>query len=74
MFTTKLVESFILLSCHAGADSERGRRGGHGLEPDVAAPDSNPFTTEAALRICLAAEVPGNDLGLIVYMRCRCLW
>ena len=31
---------------------------GHGLEPDIAAPDSNPFATELALTICLHADVP----------------
>ncbi|MDP9353033.1 MAG: hypothetical protein M3P51_16045 [Chloroflexota bacterium] len=31
---------------------------GHGLEPDIAAPDSNPFATEIALLICLQADVP----------------
>ncbi len=31
---------------------------GHGLEPDIMAPDSNPFATELALLICLQAEVP----------------
>jgi hypothetical protein len=31
---------------------------GNGLEPDIAAPDSNPFATELALSICLAADVP----------------
>lgn len=31
---------------------------GHGLEPDIKAPDSNPFATELALLICLQAEVP----------------
>ena len=31
---------------------------GHGLEPDIKAPDSNPFVTELALLICLQAEVP----------------
>jgi hypothetical protein len=34
---------------------------GHGLEPDITAPDSNPFTTEMALRICLAAGISGDD-------------
>lgn len=31
---------------------------GHGLEPDIAAPASNPFATEWALLICLQAGVP----------------
>lgn len=31
---------------------------GHGLEPDIAAPDSNPFATELALLVCLQADVP----------------
>ncbi|HWE60210.1 MAG TPA: hypothetical protein VHB98_00715 [Chloroflexota bacterium] len=31
---------------------------GHGLEPDIGAPDSNPFAAELALLICLQAEVP----------------
>lgn len=31
---------------------------GHGLEPDIMAPDSNPFATELALLVCLQAEVP----------------
>lgn len=30
---------------------------GHGLEPDIRAPDSNPFATELALLICLQAGV-----------------
>jgi hypothetical protein len=61
MFTTNLVESFILLSGHAGADLERGRGGRTRTGTRCRRPDSNPFATEAALRICLAAEVPGND-------------
>lgn len=31
---------------------------GHGLEPDIAAPDSNPFAAELALTYCLQADVP----------------
>jgi hypothetical protein len=31
---------------------------GHGLEPDITAPYSNPFATELALLICLQANVP----------------
>lgn len=31
---------------------------GHGLEPDIAAPDSHPFATELALLTCLQADVP----------------
>jgi hypothetical protein len=31
---------------------------GNGLEPDISAPDSNPFATELALRIYLDANVP----------------
>jgi hypothetical protein len=31
---------------------------GHGLEPDIAAPDSNPFATELALLYCVQADVP----------------
>src|SRR5687768_10582142 len=31
---------------------------GHGLEPDIAAPDSQPFATELALLTCLQADVP----------------
>jgi hypothetical protein len=30
---------------------------GHALEPDITAPDSNPFATELALHICLEAAV-----------------
>jgi hypothetical protein len=30
---------------------------GHGLEPDISAPDSNPFATEMALAICREARV-----------------
>ena len=30
---------------------------GHGLEPDIAAPDSNPFATELALTICRQANI-----------------
>jgi len=31
---------------------------GNGLEPDIAAPDSNPFATELALAYCLQAGLP----------------
>src|SRR4051812_47128833 len=31
---------------------------GHALEPDIAAPDSNPFATELALLVCLQADAP----------------
>jgi hypothetical protein len=31
---------------------------GHRLEPDIAAPESNPFATELALQICLQADAP----------------
>lgn len=31
---------------------------GHGLEPDIQAPDSNPFATQLALQVCLQADVP----------------
>lgn len=31
---------------------------GNGLEPDITAPDSNPFATELALECCLLANVP----------------
>jgi hypothetical protein len=31
---------------------------GHGLEPDITAPDSNPFATELALLYCLQADAP----------------
>lgn len=31
---------------------------GHRLEPDIAAPDSNPFATELALQICLQTDAP----------------
>jgi len=30
---------------------------GHALEPDITAPDSNPFATELALTICLQAKI-----------------
>lgn len=30
---------------------------GHGLEPDITAPDSNPFATELALAICREARI-----------------
>jgi hypothetical protein len=30
---------------------------GHALEPDIAAPDSNPFATELALSVCLQASI-----------------
>lgn len=33
---------------------------GHGLEVDISAPDSNPFATEIALGMCLAAGVPAD--------------
>jgi hypothetical protein len=33
---------------------------GNALEPDIAAPDSNPFATELALLICIQAGVPGT--------------
>jgi hypothetical protein len=31
---------------------------GHGLEPDIQAPESNPFATQLALLICAQADVP----------------
>jgi hypothetical protein len=34
---------------------------GHGLEPDISAPASNPFATEIALSMCLEARVPRDD-------------
>ena len=34
---------------------------GHGLEPDIAAPDSNPSATQLALLICVQAGIPGED-------------
>lgn len=34
---------------------------GRGLEPDITAPDSNPFATELALNYCLAAGVPRDQ-------------
>jgi hypothetical protein len=33
---------------------------GNALEPDISAPDSNPFATELALLICIQAGIPGN--------------
>jgi hypothetical protein len=33
---------------------------GHGLEPDISAPDSNPFAIDLALQICIQANVPGE--------------
>jgi hypothetical protein len=44
---------------------------GHGLEPDIEAPDSNPFATELALLICLQAEVPRDRpllAGTVAYL------
>src|SRR5438270_277324 len=38
---------------------------GHALEPDIAAPDSNPFATELALAICLQAAVPPDHPLLV---------
>jgi Prenyltransferase and squalene oxidase repeat len=35
--------------------------GFHGLEVDIAAPDSNPFATELALQICIEADVPRDS-------------
>lgn len=37
---------------------------GQGLEPDIGAPDSNPFATELALQYCLEAGV-SRDEGLL---------
>ncbi len=37
---------------------------GHGLEPDISAPVSNPFATELALLYCIQAGVP-NDVPLL---------
>ncbi|HEY8599851.1 MAG TPA: hypothetical protein VIL85_15550 [Thermomicrobiales bacterium] len=37
---------------------------GHGLEPDISAPVSNPFATELALLYCIQADVP-NDPPLL---------
>lgn len=34
---------------------------GHGLEPDIGAPDSNPFATELALEYCLLADAPRDS-------------
>ncbi len=34
---------------------------GNGLEPDITAPDSNPFATALALQICLQAEIARNE-------------
>ena len=34
---------------------------GRGLEPDIKAPDSNPFATELALLICLQADIPREE-------------
>lgn len=42
------------LGCYQNPDGGFG----HGLEPDIAAPNSNPFATEIALLICLQADVP----------------
>jgi hypothetical protein len=38
---------------------------GHALEPDIQAPDSNPFATQLALLICLQAGVPHEHLLLV---------
>jgi hypothetical protein len=36
---------------------------GNGLEPDISAPDSNPFAIDLALQICIQARVPaGHEL------------
>jgi hypothetical protein len=37
---------------------------GHGLEPDIKGPPSNPFATEIALSICFEADVP-RDADLL---------
>src|SRR5256885_13134276 len=47
-------EMLALLGRYQNADGGFG----HGLEPDIAAPDSNPFATELALLVCLQADVP----------------
>lgn len=33
---------------------------GHGLEPDIAAPESNPFAARIALQVCCAIEAPAD--------------
>ena len=33
---------------------------GNGLEPDISAPDSNPFAIDLALQVCIQARVPGE--------------
>jgi hypothetical protein len=33
---------------------------GNGLEPDISAPDSNPFAIDLALQVCIQAQVPGE--------------
>lgn len=52
-----------LLKALAGYQNDDGGFG-HGLEPDISAPASNPFATEIALSICLEAGVP-RDAGLL---------
>jgi hypothetical protein len=37
---------------------------GRGLEPDIGAPDSNPFATELALEYCLLARAPRDSAVL----------
>lgn len=46
-----------MLAALAGHQNDDGGFG-RGLEPDIAAPESNPFATELALTICLQADVP----------------
>jgi hypothetical protein len=45
-----------VLSRYQNADGGFGR----GLEPDLSAPDSNPFAIDLALQICIQAGVPGE--------------
>ncbi len=46
-------ELLIALAQYQNADGGFG----HGLEPDITAPDSNPFATELALALCREARV-----------------
>lgn len=51
-----LEQLLMALSQHQNDDGGFGR----GLEPDIGAPDSNPFATELALECCLLAGVPAD--------------
>jgi hypothetical protein len=51
-----LEDLLAVLARYQNADGGFGR----GLEPDISAPDSNPFAVDLALQICIQAGVPGD--------------